>query len=264
MLPPRRRSTNEKNALADGRAAEPCRSADRIPHYQFYAPAASGAGGRPEIAQSEAPRMLISNKISQYNRKRKWDIFIRYFDIKPETRFLDVGFSDFEWDISENFIEKHYPYPEMLTALGKDKPVEFTKRYPKIKVIQYSGGVFPFQDQKFDICWSNAVLEHVGGRDQQILFLREIKRVSKIAFITTPNRLFPIETHTQTPLLHYLPKKTFDLYLNAVGKKWASGEYLHLLKLSDLRNLLKLADIVPNKIIRNKFAGLTLDFVIIF
>ena len=41
---------------------------------------------------------------------------------------------------------------------------------------------------------------------------REVKRVSRGAFMTTPNRLFPVDLHTRTPLLHYLLKSVFDQY----------------------------------------------------
>ncbi len=61
--------------------------------------------------------------------------------------------------------------------------------------------------------WSNAVLEHVGTRDDQLLFLREVRRVGRRVFLTTPNRHFPVEVHTRTPLLHWLPKPVFERYL---------------------------------------------------
>ena len=94
-------------------------------------------------------------------------------------RLLDVGFSEEEYGSSDNFIEKHYPYPEMLTALSVDIPAKFKRRYPKVTVVHYDGRVFPFEDKTFDVLWSNAVIEHVGARNKQLNFLREIKRVSK-------------------------------------------------------------------------------------
>jgi len=208
--------------------------------------------------------MPIANKISAYNRQRKWNIFLQEIVPTSAMRVLDVGFSDNEYSPVDNFIEKYYPYPEMLTALGVDVPNEFTKRYPRVKAIQYAGVIFPFEDKEFDACWSNAVIEHVGGPDKQVTFLTEIKRVSRKAFITTPNKYFPIELHTRTPLLHYLPQSAFEFYLAAIGKGWATGEYMHLLGIKDLHNLLRLANITQYKIVSNKLLGIALDFVIIF
>jgi SAM-dependent methyltransferase len=181
----------------------------------------------------------------------------------PETLVLDVGFCDRERSPTENFIEKHYPYPERLTALGIDTPHEFKERYPKVTAISYDGTRFPFADKRFDVCWSNAVLDHVGSSDKQVIFLKEVKRVSRRAFITTPNRLFPVEVHTRTPLLHYLPKNLFDRYLAMVGKAWASGDSMHLLSERDLWSRLSQAGIADYRLVRNRVLGFTMDFVVL-
>jgi SAM-dependent methyltransferase len=162
-------------------------------------------------------------------------------------------------------LEKNYPYKDRITALGIGGNDEFKKRYPEVKSVVYSGGVFPFKDKAFDVGWSNAVLEHVGTREAQILFLKEMKRVTNRAFITTPNKLFPIEVHTRIPLLHIvLPKKWFDYVVRLVGKGWASGNYMHLITLKRLREYLKEAGITEYTIIKNRIGFFTLDFVIIF
>ena len=134
----------------------------------------------------------------------------------------------------------------MLVALGIHQPLEFISRYPQVKVVKYDGSRFPFKDKEFDVCWSNAVIDHVGNRDKQLFFLQEIKRVSRRAFITTPNRHFLIEVHTRTPLLHFLPKKVFEEYLNLRGKRWATGNNMHLLSIADLKEMLKQAGISNN------------------
>ncbi len=107
--------------------------------------------------------MSITHKISSWNRNRKWKLFLNKFIINDNIRILDVGFSDNEYSSTDNFIEKHYPYPEKLTALGIDESDKIKKRYPKINFVHYDGKKFPFKDKEFDICWSNAVIEHVGG-----------------------------------------------------------------------------------------------------
>ena len=207
--------------------------------------------------------MNIAHKISEYNRERKWGLFQKEIEIDEDICVLDAGFSDKEYSGSDNFIEKHYPYPDKLTALGVDIPVLFQKRYPQVRVVQYKGGVFPFRDKEFDVCWSNAVIEHVGSYNEQLQFLKEVLRVSKAAFITTPNKYFPFELHTRIPILHWLPKPMFDKILNVVGKKWAAGDYMYLLSIADMKKLLEKADISQYKIIRNKLLGFTMDFVVV-
>lgn len=96
------------------------------------------------------------------------------------------------------------------------------------------------------------------------MFLKEIKRVANRAFVTTPNKFFPIEVHTCVPLLHFLPKKLFDKYLLFIGQKWATGNYMNLLSLKDIGIFLKESGISRYKIIKNKLLFFTLDFIIYF
>lgn len=208
--------------------------------------------------------MTLAYRISGFNRKRKYQLFRRIFQPDQYTTIIDVGYSENEYSETDNYLEKHYPYPQNITALGIDTPKKYLERYPRIRVVKYDGKYFPFRDKEFDICWSNAVLEHVGDREAQIFFLREIKRVAKAAFITTPNRHFPIEIHTRTPLLHYLPKSVFDKYLTFVKKGWAAGNYMHLLSLEELKKILRDAGIKKYTIMKNKILVFTLDFVVHF
>ncbi|HAA29247.1 MAG TPA: SAM-dependent methyltransferase [Cyanobacteria bacterium UBA8553] len=207
----------------------------------------------------------IRVKISIYNRTRKYNTFKESVKPNSQTTILDVGYTDTEVAESYNFLEKNYPYPQNITALGLAEPQYFQKRYPQVKTVTYDGGKFPFEDKTFDVCWSNAVLEHVGNKEKQKLFLSEIKRVAKLAFITTPNKHFPIEIHTNVFLLHFLlSKEMFDKYLCLIGKEWGTGDWLNLLSLKDIKELLASVGVSNYKIIRNKLAGFTLDFVIIF
>lgn len=206
--------------------------------------------------------MSIAERISGANRKRKYELFLRAFKPTATTTILDVGFADKEYSESENYLERHYRHPGNITALGIEEPAEFSRRYPQVKTAVYDGREFPFADGQFDICWSNAVIEHVGDRECQLLFLSEIKRVGRAAFLTTPNRYFPIEVHTRIPLLHMMPKSVFDRAARLVGKGWAAGDYMLLLSLNEIRSLLADAGIGEYTIIKNKMFGFTLDFCI--
>lgn len=207
--------------------------------------------------------MSIAHKVSKLNRERKWILFKKYFPTNEKTTILDVGFNNKEYNPSANYIEKHHPYLENITALGIVDPKPFSERYPKVRAVQYDGSIFPFKDKEFDICWSNAVMEHVGNRDRQLLFLKEMNRTAKSVYFTTPNKYFPIEVHTKTPLLHYLPRNVFYKYLTLAGKKQFTGDYMNLLSYSDIKGLLKDAGITKYTIIRNKLLLFTLDFVVI-
>jgi hypothetical protein len=109
------------------------------------------------------------------------------------------------------------------------------------------------------------VIEHVGGREEQKYFLRELLRVGKRGYFTTPNRLFPIEVHTRLPLLHILlPKPQFDAVLRRIGKGWAADDYMHLLSKLELRQLLKDAGFRDCQILDNRFLGLPMTFTTVW
>ena len=206
----------------------------------------------------------IADKVSNYNRQRKYNFFVYYFKPTIYSKILDVGASEKEYTENANILEKKYPYPENITVLGIDHYIEFCKKYPKVKTVTYEGEGFPFKDKEFDICWCNAVIEHVGNRDKQERFLKNIQRVAKMSFVTTPNRYFPFEVHTRIFLLYYLPKGLFDKILNKIGKSWATEDYMHLLGLRDIKKLLRNCGINEYKITKNKVLGFTIDYVIMF
>jgi len=206
----------------------------------------------------------IAKEKSNNNRLKKYNLFIKYFSPLESHKILDIGPTEKEYHESDNLLEKKYPFPEKITALGINEFKEFCIRYPKVKAVNYNGDDFPFKENEFDFCWSNAVLEHVGDVQKQTKFLREIKRVSKKAFVATPNKYFPIEVHTKIPFIHFLPKALFDKFLCLIGKAWAAGQYMNLLNLREIRLLLERCGINEYKIIKNKISGFTVDFIIIF
>ena len=206
---------------------------------------------------------MNAETISRHNRSRKYNLFLK--EIKPteDETILDVGFANIEYSGVDNFLEKNYPYPANITALGTEDYDLFKQRYPEVAVFRYEGVTFPFGDKQFDIGWSNAVLEHVGNANAQIHFLRELNRTCKKVYFTTPNRYFPFELHTRMFLIHWLPKGLFDKIISYTSKKWATGDYMYLLSKRTLVRLLKKSGITNYQIHKNRFGGFTMDFSVI-
>ncbi len=207
----------------------------------------------------------IAYGISARSRKKKFTQFLTLLDPQPEHTLIDVGVNTTEYSDTDNYLEKFYSFPEKITALGQGDFTLFRERYPAVTATEGDGRALPFPDDMFDIAYSNAVIEHVGGLADQRQFLAELFRVSRHGYLTTPNKYFPIELHTRLPLLHLLlPKIYFDLFITKIGKGWAAGNYMSLLGENDLRQLLAEVGISDYSLIKNRFWGLPMTFTVIW
>lgn len=187
--------------------------------------------------------MRLADAISLRSRRRKLALFLELMHPDSTTSVLDVGVDEVSLGeqggesgcTTHNFLEERYPWPERITALGLHDGVRFRERYPRIAFVQGDACALPFPDGAFDVVHSNAVIEHVGGRDRQEAFVREALRVGRRVFLTTPNRRFPIEVHTRLPLVHWLPERAAAKAYDLARVPWAKEN--HLLDARDLRAL---------------------------
>jgi len=149
--------------------------------------------------------------VSLRSRRRKMEQFLRLIQPTEETTVVDVGVADTPFGVGQgralthNFFEALYPWPERITAVGNVPLDRFAQAFPQIPRVVADGRDLPFADGEFDVAFSNAVVEHVGGRTDQERFVRELCRVARRVFVTTPNRLFPLDPHTLLPVVHWLP-----------------------------------------------------------
>ncbi|MDP3794432.1 MAG: class I SAM-dependent methyltransferase [bacterium] len=203
--------------------------------------------------------------ISARSRKKKFLQFMALMCPQPEEKVLDVGVTDQEYAPWDNYLEKCYPWLSRITAVAPGEAPSFGERYPGVEFLQADGRALPFADNAFAVLHSNAVIEHVGGREAQECFLREMYRVARRGYVTTPNKYFPVEVHTRIPLLHVLLSKAmFDRVLGLAGKEWARGGYMELLGVADLRELCRRAGIRHYRMVRNRFLGFTLTLAIVW
>jgi SAM-dependent methyltransferase len=92
--------------------------------------------------------------------------------------------------------------------------------------VRADGRRLPFADNSFDVVFSNAVIEHVGSFEDQLRFVNEHKRVGRHWVITTPNRWFPIESHTNVLFRHW-----------SAGWRARQDSFARLLSLREFRSL---------------------------
>lgn len=177
---------------------------------------------------SFAERLLVAA------RDRIYAKFLAVSAPHPSDKILDVGVSDVITN-GANVLERKYPHRSMITACGLGAAADFQAEFPDVAYVRIEPHrPLPFDDGHFEIATANAVLEHIGSREGQKEFLRELSRVARKVFIVVPNRYFPVEHHTGIPLLHFTDG-TFSAACRWSGKeKWTDERNLILMNKSYL------------------------------
>lgn len=179
------------------------------------------------------------------SRSKKYKLFLR--EMNPTTRdwVLDVGSG------RGTFLEQLYSLREHIVAvdLKVERLAKLRAAYPPVRVVCADACALPFSDGSFGVVFSNAVIEHIGGVPLQTRFAREVRRVGKRYFITTPNRWFPVEPHYRIPFFQFFSPK----WQQFIHKRFQVGlvpkgmfEAIQMLSARDLSKLF------PDAIIRKQ------------
>lgn len=133
-------------------------------------------------------------------RKKRFKLFLELIETMPRpVKIIDVGGTALFW--------------ERMGFTGQ-KEINITLLNIRTDSIELPGFIMvagdarqlkQFGDKEFDIAFSNSVIEHVGGFEDQKLMAGEMQRIGKKIFLQTPNRYFPVEPHFLFPFFQFLP-----------------------------------------------------------
>lgn len=181
----------------------------------------------------------FATRLGGAQRLRLFQAFMDFAQPSATDSLLDVGVTASAEYAMNNYLELLYPYKGQITASGVEPDSYLPEQFPGVKYVQLVPGRLPFEDGSFDYVHASAVIEHVGSRQQQQDFLAELWRVCrKGVFVTTPNRWAPVEYHTVTLFLHWLPAPWFRACLRKLGRDFFADEAnLNVLGRSDLAQL---------------------------
>lgn len=170
-------------------------------------------------------------------RQRRGELFRATFPLNENTRILDLGCGD-----GENIagVIKGTPVrPANVYAADIGHDLErVAEKYGFIAVPIPEGGRLPFRDEFFDVVFCSSVIEHVTlskadvwkvwsghafrqkASQRQMLFADEVRRLGKGYFVQTPNKWFPIESHTWLPFTNFLPRPMLIPVLSFTNRVW--------------------------------------------
>lgn len=160
---------------------------------------------------------------SIWNRRRKAELIGRFMDAHNIERVAVVGGLGSGEQPNESVVERLIAErAEVVAMLEIAMPV-----VPPWPDVIGDGRALPLRAGSVDLVLSNAVIEHVGDEQDQAAYMAEHLRVGRTWIVTTPNRWFPVESHTSAVLRHWSPR-------------WRArrGEFTRLMSRSELRRLL--------------------------
>lgn len=208
---------------------------------------------------------LVDNKsgsMATQMRKRRFSFFMSLLDNVPRPiKMLDVGGTYNYWRMMGMELGDDFD----ITLINTE---ETPNPNPQLKYIIGDGRHMPeFEDQSFDVVFSNSVIEHVGLFEDQRRMAQEVARVGKRYFIQTPNFHFPLEPHFLLPFFQYYPVPVRVWLIRHMNLGWmkktpdlqeARELILHtrLLKKKEMQSLFPSAQIYEEKMY-----GLTKSFV---
>ncbi len=117
---------------------------------------------------------------------------VRILDVPPGARILDMGGTDYVWNLFEN--DFHVTLVNLPGSVRNLRSSQF--EYIDGDACDLSR---EFDDNQFDVVFSNSVIEHVGPQDRQRLFAAEAIRLGRCYWVQTPSTRSPIEPHTCMP-----------------------------------------------------------------
>ncbi|MDT8069965.1 MAG: class I SAM-dependent methyltransferase [Terriglobia bacterium] len=179
---------------------------------------------------------------------------MRALQITPETTVLDVGGTSATWTA----LGARCPRVTLLNILPEQSPI-----FP---YVQANALNIPFPDNSFDVVFSNSLIEHVGGWEDQQQCAREMSRVGKRLWIQTPNRRFPIEPHLLAPFIHWLPRSVQRVLIPLTPRSFFSDEFQSVMEVWNSTILLdegQMRELFPNRNLhRERMLGLTKSFIV--
>jgi methyltransferase family protein len=169
------------------------------------------------------PVRYLAEPVSRRARARRLEQFLRLAGIDSATRIVDIG--------SDRLgLRGQAPHLDITGVDVVDRP-----EYPGPFVRADATEQLPFEDNEFDLAYSNSVIEHIPV-ERRAGFARELRRVARGWYVQTPAFEFPIEPHALLPAAHWLPPKLRRRYWR-LGATGLEPDEIHLMRRHEIEEL---------------------------
>lgn len=131
-------------------------------------------------------------------RLRRWRLLSELFPALDQMSVIDIGGSVESWARAP--VRPKHVHIINLEAQPTDLP-------EWVRVDRADACALPdwISSRRYDLAFSNSVIEHVGGHERRIRFAEAVRTLADAYWVQTPYRYFPIEPHWLAPGLHFLP-----------------------------------------------------------
>lgn len=144
--------------------------------------------------------VAIKRPFARITRGKRMRRFLREMQIKGGERIIDLGGTvDFWLEV---------PVPLDITVLNLPGSTDPTvpPTHHRIRFVHGDAcAVRGEADRRYDIAFSNSVIEHVGGAANRAALAAEVLRLAPRYWVQTPSIWFPMEAHTHMPLWWFYP-----------------------------------------------------------
>jgi hypothetical protein len=133
-------------------------------------------------------------------RSRRWTWLTETFPELPDMTVLDLGGRVDTWERAP--VRAAHVHVVNLEPTPDDLP-------PWAEADHGDACALPedIRRRRYDLVFSNSVIEHVGGHERRLRFAETIHAMAPAHWVQTPYRYFPVEPHWVAPGLQYLPVK---------------------------------------------------------
>jgi hypothetical protein len=198
---------------------------------------------------------VVYQHIARHFRPSRMALFYRKMGITAETRVLDVGGAPGIWD--------YLPFRPKVTLVNT---LEYSSLPDGFEFVKADARELPLDNDSFDVCFSNSMIEHLYTWEDQQKATNEIRRVAKRYFVQTPNFWFPVEPHFLAPFFHWLPmpvrKKLAPVAPRQLMERSSSDDLLRLVEEVRLLTAAEMQILFPDaQVLRERFGGITKSLI---